>query len=247
MIRKDVKMNIQLAYFYHDLCNLYGDSGNVLILAHLLRQQGINVSVDRLTVDEPKKIENYDWIYIGSATERGLLIALMDLRKYRTELSYAIEHGTHILATGNSFELFGQEIRMGKKHYKGLGLLDFSTDYGARIVNDLLIPFPKSPLTGKDFGGKKLVGFENHPGYTTGSREKAFLDTKDRKEGVVKNHFIGTYTIGPLLVRNPFLLAEYAESLIFRKDPDFQIKPWDLHLADASYAASLKELEQHFG
>ena len=226
-MKKDNK--IRLGFFYYDLCNLYGDSGNVMILVHHLEAQGAKVIVDRLTVDEPKKIEKYDWIYMGSATDRGLLLALMDLRKYKTALAYAIEHGTHILATGNSFELFGKELRMGSKLYHGLGLLDFSTKYGPRIVNDLMEPY---------------IGFENHPGVTVESKEAPFVDLDDRKEGVVRNNFIGTYTVGPLLVRNPAFLRSYVEAILRKKDPDFEIKPMDLHLEQAVYEASVEELSK---
>ncbi len=222
-------LTIKIGYFYHDLLNLYGDSGNVMILKYHLEQQGVRVNLDRLTVEEPKNIASYDLIYMGSGTERGLLLALMDLRKYRSELATAIDSGTHILATGNSFELFGKNLLMGKKHYHGLGLLDFSTLYGARIVNDLAL----------DLQGNTLLGFENHPGTTIESKEEAFIDTAERKEGVKKNHFLGTYTIGPLLVRNPFLLKEYVTDLILTKDPGFALKDFDLHMEEAAYRMSL--------
>ena len=238
---------IRIGYFYYDLLNLYGDSGNVTILEHHLKEQGFTVSVDRLTVDEPKKITDYDLIYMGSGTERALLLALMDLRKYKTPLSYTIEHGTFILATGNSFELFGKEIRMGRKVYAGLGLLDFSSKYGARIVHDLCLPYSGpifDDVAENVSSDNTLVGFENHPGTTVESTEKPFLDTKDRKEGVIRNHLIGTYTIGPLLVRNPFLCRELVQSLISSKDPEFTLKEADYTLEEQAYSSSLKFMQE---
>ena len=235
---------IRIGFFYHDLCNLYGDSGNVMILAQKLEQQGFHVTVDRLTVEEPKKIESYDVIYMGGATERGLLLALMDLRKYKTPLTYAISHGTHILATGNSFELFGKKIIMGRRVYRGLGLLDFSSHYGRRIVNDLFLDGVTFPFGNTGDEMKKFIGFENHSGSTVDSREKLFIDTEKRKEGVVREHFLGTYTVGPLLVRNPDFLKSYVESVIRRKEPSFEMKPMDLHLEEAAYQASVTELSQ---
>ena len=246
--QKTTSNKIRIGYFYYDLLNLYGDSGNVTILEHHLREQGFNVSVDRLTVDEPKKITDYDLIYMGSGTERALLLSLMDLRKYKTPLAYAIEHGTYILATGNSFELFGKEIRMGRKVYAGLGLLDFSSRYGARIVHDLCLPYsgPTFETNGQNntSSTNTLVGFENHPGTTVESTEKPFLETKDRKEGVVHNHLIGTYTIGPLLVRNPFLCRELVQNLIISKNPEFELKEADYSLEDAAYSSSLQFMRE---
>ena len=247
------KDKIHIGYFYYDLLNLYGDSGNVTILEHHLREQGFAVSVDRLTVDEPKKITDYDLIYMGSGTERALLLALMDLRKYKTPLSYAIEHGTFILATGNSFELFGKEIRMGRKVYAGLGLLDFSSEYGARIVHDLCLPYSGSTFgntagetpTSRPLGtANTLVGFENHPGSVVELKEKPFVRIDDRTEGVIKNNFLGTYTIGPLLVRNPFLCRELVQNLIHAKYPQFSMKEADYTLEEQAYNASLKFMKE---
>ena len=227
-------MKLKLGFFYYDLMNLYGDSGNVTILAHHLAKQGIEVTVDRLSLSDPKDIASYDWIYMGSGIERSMILALTDIRKYKDQFAEAIENGTHILATGNSFELFGKEIRMPSKSYKGLGLLDFSTEYKIRTVHDLLIPY----------GEHQLVGFENHSGQTIENNETPFLSGEDRTEGVKKKNLIGTYTIGPLLVRNPFFLKEYMESILKKKEPSYQMKPMDLALEDAAYASSLKAMTE---
>jgi len=227
-------MKMKLGYFYYDLLNLYGESGNVRILEHHLREQGIDVKVDYLSLEDPKDISSYDWIYIGCGVERSLILALTDIKKYRDAFADAISGGTHILATGNSFELFGREIRMPSKTYKALGLLSFATEYKTRTVHDLLLPY----------GKQTLVGFENHSGATVESEEARFIDTEERKEGVRKNHFLGTYTIGPLLVRNPFFLKTYMEELIHRKDPGFVLNPMDMELENAAYETAVETLNQ---
>ena len=223
-------MKLKLGFFYYDLMNLYGDSGNVTILAHHLAKQGIEVTVDRLSLSDPKDIASYDWIYMGSGIERSMILALTDIRKYKDQFAEAIENGTHILATGNSFELFGKEIRMPSKSYKGLGLLDYSTEYKIRTVHDLLIPY----------GEHQLVGFENHSGVTVENKETPFLRSEDRQEGVTKNHFTGTYTVGPLLVRNPFLCRELVKNLILTKDPNYPLTEGDYTVEEEAYANSLK-------
>ena len=223
-------MKLKLGFFYYDLLNLYGDSGNVRALAYHLKEQGVDVQVDRLTLEDPKDIASYDWIYMGCGIERSLILALTDIKKYKDALAAAIDNGTYILATGNSFELFGQEIRMPNKIYRCLGLLDFSTEYRSRTVHDLLLPY----------GDHQLVGFENHSGVTVESNETPFLQSEDRKEGVTKNHFTGTYTVGPLLGRNPFLCRELVSNLILAKDPGFRLKDSDYTVEEEAYANSLK-------
>lgn len=225
-------MKMKLGFFYHDLLNLYGESGNVKALAYHLKEQGIDVTIDLLTLEDPKDIASYDWIYMGCGIERSLVLALKDAMKYREEFRKAIEGGTFILATGNSFELFGREIRMPKKSYRALDLLSFSTEYKVRTVSDLLVPYADHPL----------VGFENHSGATMDSEETPFIDTDSRKEGVTKNHFIGTYMIGPLLVRNPHFLQAYLKELILSKDPKFKIRPVKMTMEESAYLTSVNEL-----
>lgn len=223
-------MKLKLGFFYYDLLNLYGDSGNVRALAYHLNEQGVEVQVDRLTLDDTKDIASYDWIYMGCGIERSLILALTDLKRYRDAFAAAIDNGTYILATGNSFELFGHEIRMPNRIYRCLELLDFSTEYRARTVHDLLLPY----------GDHQLVGFENHSGITVDNHETPFLQSDNRAEGVTRNHFTGTYTVGPLLVRNPFLCRELAGNLILAKNPDFRLKDGDYTVEEEAYANSLK-------
>lgn len=232
--KKEGRLRISIGYFYYDLLNLYGDSGNVRALAYHLREQGVDVTVHRLTLEDPKEIASYDWIYMGCGIERSLILALTDIRKYKEAFQKALDDGTYILATGNSFELFGKEIRMPNRTYPCLGLLDFSTEYKARTVHDLLLPY----------GEHQLMGFENHSGVTVENHEKPFLTSDDRMEGVTKNHFTGTYTVGPLLVRNPFLCRELVKNLILTKDPSFRLLEGDYTQEEEAYANSLKWMQE---
>ena len=53
-----------------------------------------------------------------------------------------------------------------------------------------------------------LIGFMN-TGSTNDNKKENFLkniNNTDENEGIIYKHFIGTYLIGPLLVRNPELL-----------------------------------------
>ncbi len=222
-------MKLKLGYFYHDLLNLYGDSGNIKALDWHLREQGIETTIDYLSLEDPKDIESYDFIYMGSGIERYLVLALKDAMKYKAGFKAAIENGVYILATGNSFEIFGSEIRMPSRSYPGLGLLSFATEYKTRTVHDLILPYRDHPL----------VGFENHSGSTVDNEETPFLSTESRTEGVVKNHFTGTYTIGPLLVRNPYICESLVHDLILQKDPKFHFRKADYTVERKAYSASL--------
>ena len=59
-------MKIIIGYLYHDLMNLYGDSGNVKALTYHLKEQGAEVEVRTFTVGDPKdfKVRRGLWTWL---------------------------------------------------------------------------------------------------------------------------------------------------------------------------------------
>ena len=154
-------------------------------------------------------------MFIGSATERNQKVALNYLQSYKDNIKTALDNGTVILATGNSFEMFGQSVTDcdGTKH-EGLSFFPYETVEGKeRIVTDSL-------CTTLQCGGD-IIGFVNKASLTTGATSPLF-DVKqgsgngkdDNKEGVHYGNFYGTHLIGPVLIRNPQLCEYFADMLI---------------------------------
>lgn len=184
-------MKITLGYLYHDLMNLYGDSGNVKALVYHLKEQGAEVEVKGFTLGDPKDFADCDMLYVGSGTERTQDLALQDMKKDPAPFLEFIQSGRPVLATGNALELFGQN---------GIDAFDYKAEYTGRVVKDVQT---KWPLTESD-----IIGFENHAGHVDGMGD-FFMD----------GDFLGTYIIGPILVRNPELCKYFAHKLIDAKDP----------------------------
>ena len=90
-------------HLYHDLMNLYGESGNVRALARHLSDQGFQVVVDRKSVGDEIDFSQYGFVDIGSGTERNQKVALHDLMRYRDVLEERINQGGVFFLTGNSF------------------------------------------------------------------------------------------------------------------------------------------------
>ena len=57
--------------------------GNVSILKKSLEDQGFEVVLDKKTIGEDVNVEDYDFIFIGSGTERNLDVVLNDIKKYK--------------------------------------------------------------------------------------------------------------------------------------------------------------------
>ena len=206
---------MRIIHLFADLCNLYGDYGNVCALKRALENKGQNVEIEYQSIDDAIDISGADFVFIGSATERNQKVALEYLQGYKDNIKTALDNGTVILATGNSFEIFGQSVTDcdGVKH-EGLSFFPYETIEGKeRIVTDSLCD---TSLCGGD-----IIGFVNKASLTTGATSPLF-DIKqgsgngkdDSQEGVHYGNFYGTHLIGPVLIRNPQLCEYFADILI---------------------------------
>ena len=200
---------------YHDLMNLYGDWANVAALKRAFSERGHSVIVDKKSVGDDVDFCAYELVYIGSGTERSQRVCMNDLERYRDTLAGYIEDGMHVLATGNSHELFGRTIKGAfGEPYEALGLLDFETvQENSRTVGDCVCK--------ASFLQEKLIGFINRAGgRQEGDIERPFLlelgpgvNNKPMAEGIRYKNLLGTYMTGPILVRNPPLLRCIADML----------------------------------
>ena len=234
---------IRVLHLYHDLMNLYGDWANVAILVRTLAALGPGAVTDYKSVDDEIGFDSYDFVFIGSGTERSQRACMRDLERHAEYLNRQIEAGLHILATGNSHELFGRAITDASgKRFKTLGLLDFETvQQDSRVTGDCVYRASFLP------GG--LIGFINRAGGgQQGSVERPFrlemgpgADGKENKEGIIYQNLLGTYMTGPVLVRNPPLLRHIV-SLLY---PGFGELPADdpfFYYQEAAYQMALSEL-----
>ena len=84
-------MEINILHLYYDLLNLYGENGNIKALKKHLEEQNIKVNIEFLTLNDKIDFKKYDFVYIGSGTEKNLNLALKDLIKYKKSIKEYIE------------------------------------------------------------------------------------------------------------------------------------------------------------
>lgn len=232
-------MKITIAHLYYDLLNLYGECGNVRILKKILEEQNVDVVVKFLTVDDKLNFEDYDFVYMGMGIEDNLKIANKHLKKYKKDIQKYIEDGKYFICTGNSYELFGKEIAFESEIIKTLGIFD----YKSKIIEERKI----MEISAKtDMIDKELIGFMN-TGSTNDNKKENFLkniNNIDENEGIIYKHFIGTYLIGPLLVRNPELLKLIVKQIIKEKDSKYRLKKINLDFLEKAYNDCLERRKQ---
>lgn len=232
-------MKITIAHLYYDLLNLYGECGNVRILKKILEEQNVDVVVKFLTVDDKLNFEDYDFVYMGMGIEDNLKIANKHLKKYKKDIQKYIEDGKYFICTGNSYELFGKEIAFESEIIKTLGIFD----YKSKILEERKI----MEISAKtDMIDKELIGFMN-TGSTNDNEKENFLkniNNTDENEGIIYKNFIGTYLIGPLLVRNPELLKLIVKKIIKEKDSKYRLKKINLDFLEKAYNDCLERRKQ---
>ena len=204
---------MKILHLYHDLMNLYGEYANISALSKILNENGVSHIVEKKSLEDDFKANDYDFIFIGAGTEENQKIALANLIDKKEEIAQFIENGKIFLATGNAFEMFGSKIETPQGLFEGLGIFDFKTvqQNKERLTADAVFRFGE---------GMELVGFINKSGYTSGIETPLFKvlmglgnEEKSKVEGVRKNNFFGTQLTGPVLVKNPHFLKYIAEIL----------------------------------
>ena len=228
-------MKITIGHLYHDILNLYGESGNILALKYALEKQGVEVVVKELTITDELDFSSLDFVYMGCGTEKNQLIALEHLKKYASIISQSILSNKMFLVTGNSIELFGSHITNCDKDIETLGIFNYYTEKtNNRLVAECVFKNDKI--------NDLILGFENHQGITKNVDTSLFTvikgygDSQDQgHEGYKHNRFYGTYLLGPILARNPFLLEHLVKKLITSKDKDFIFKPFELDIQQMAH------------
>ena len=209
---------MKLLHLYHDLMNLYGDYANVSAVKRILEKSGEEVTVDKMSLGDHAVLSDYDFIFIGSGTEKNQKIALSDLLQYQNELKEYIEAGKVLLMTGNSFEMLGRSITDGSgKEYTSLGFFKFESieKSGMRTTTDVICAasFLDHPLVGFINKSSEVFGIDSSPFHIqlgVGNSED------DLNEGIRYKNFFGTHLTGPVLMKNPHFLIEIATLILGR-------------------------------
>lgn len=214
---------IKIAHLYYDIMNLYGENANVRFLKKKLEDQGIKVEVYFLSLEDKFELNNYDFIYIGSGTENDEELVRENILQYKDDFKEIIDKGTYVLVTGNAFELMGKEIQYLDGSIKPcLNISEFITkEEEFRTMED---EYYYCSLI-----DKKILGFQNHAHVIEDERANLFSVIKGSGynpstiiEGIHKNNFFGTYLIGPLLVRNPYLTDYIVKNICKNNDVTYK-------------------------
>lgn len=219
---------IRILHLFPKRLSLYGEYGNVAVLAKTLRDLGHPVEV--LSYEEGDlSFENVDMVYIGAGTEEGIWEANRLLLPNKDGVKKAVSDGIYFLATGNAMALFGKSLTFDGQDALALEVFDYTTQMTAkkRYLGDALA---------KDGSGNLYVGFINTGCVYTGTDKPVMElllgkslgnDKASPAEGYREGNFFGTQLIGPVLTKNPHLLSTFVAALTgqdYTPDPESNLQ-----------------------
>ena len=222
-----------IVHLYPREMNIYGDTGNVLVLRRRLEWRGLSSRVVPVQVGDPLPTDT-DLILGGGGQDAAQGEIGRDFVRRGPELRAMADDGVVMLAICGTYQMLGHEfITQEGRSIKGVGVLDVVTRGKAeRLIGNNFVDTPEAG---------RLVGYENHSGMTELGAGVAPLGRTqagrgnngvDRTEGAVRDNVIGTYLHGPVLAKSPRFADNLLRRALQRRGLPDDLEPLDDSLAE---------------
>ena len=219
---------LTLVHLYPREMNIYGDTGNVLVLRRRLEWRGLPVNVVPVSVGDPLPAAA-DILLGGGGQDAAQGEIGADFAARGAELRAMADDGVVMLTICGSYQMLGHEfVTQEGRRIAGVGVLDVTTQgQPVRLIGNNYVD---TPDTGR------LVGYENHSGLTTlgpGARPLGATQSgrgnngKDGTEGAVRDNVIGTYLHGPVLAKSPRFADDLLRRAYDRRGDAVELEPLD--------------------
>lgn len=209
--------SLTIVHLYPKEMNIYGDTGNRLVLEKRAEWRGLDVQVKLVGVGDAIPGEA-DIIIGGGGQDAGQGKIQDDLQAKATQLRQMTEDNVVMLMICGMYQLFGRRfVTHEGEEIKGIAIFPLETVGGNnRMIGNTVYDTP--------FG--EVVGYENHSGVTTLDDPSLAFGTvtkgdgnngQDGTEGCQVQNVFGTYSHGPVLVKNPKFADELLHLALIRK------------------------------
>ena len=213
--------------------NIYGDTGNVVVLRQRLHWRGLPVDVVAVGVGDDLPHDT-DILLGGGGQDAAQGEIGADFATRAAQLRAMADDGAVMLAICGTYQMLGHEfVTQEGQRIAGTGVLDVVTHgQPERLIGNNWVD---------TLDAGRLVGYENHSGLTElGPGVRALGRTepgrgnngRDRTEGAVRDNVIGTYLHGPVLAKSPRFADDLIHRALRRRGEDTELEPLDDSLAE---------------
>lgn len=241
---------INVCWMYHNIMDLYGDKGNMMVLKARCQARGIQCVIHTLAIGQPCDFCAFDLLFLGGGADREQVLLMEDLLPRREALQKAMEQGVMIVLICGGYQLFGQYyIAADDTKIEGLKFFDYYTEAGNdyhRCIGNIAI---RAQLDDQEV---TIVGFENHGGKTRQVKQPLGRvlsgygnNGEDHWEGFYNGQVLATYMHGPLFPKNPEVVDFVIYRCLKKQDPSFsrsQLIALDDRWENAARAVMLKRM-----
>ena len=182
--------SLTLTHLYPDHLNLYGDTGNLIVLKRRCQWRGIDCTIQPLCMGDRPKPGETDLYFMGGGQDNDQVAVVEDFHQLKADTIKAdTEAGVVFLGVCGGYQLMGNTFLMGNgQETPGLGIINVNTkapgtEVKQRCIGNLVAEIPAamyqeiqslyanpqaadSQTSESQIIPKTLVGFENHSGQT---------------------------------------------------------------------------------
>jgi CobQ-like glutamine amidotransferase family enzyme len=218
---------LKLVHLYPREMNIYGDTGNVVVLCKRLEWRGLSATVVPIHVGDPLPADA-DIVLGGGGQDAAQGEIGRDFVAKGATLRALADDGVVMLTICGSYQLLGHEfLTKDGERIPGVGVLDVVTRGSeTRLIGNNHVV--------TEWG--TMVGFENHSGLTELGADVRPLgraatgrgnNGADQTEGAVKGNVFGTYLHGPVLAKSPEFADELLRRAYARRGENADLEPLD--------------------
>ena len=201
---------ISVTHLYPKEMNLYGDTGNRIVLEQRMKWRGIPYRVHLISEGDVIP-ESTDILLGGGGQDASQGSIEKDFLSKQDSLDRLVDKGTVVLMICGMYQMLGRKFVTSEGvEIEGLDILPLETRAeSGRLIGNISV----------DMDGMVLVGYENHSGRTyldPGAMPLAKVlrgkgnNDADMTEGCRYKNVFGSYMHGPLLSKN----TDFADLLI---------------------------------
>lgn len=238
-------MKIKLTYLYPDLCGLYGDRGNAMAIKRLCEKLNLSLQIDRVNdIGDRIDFDHTDLMLLSPGELSTFPNIVEDLKANIEALKAYIESGGYFFAIGSSACVFAKRVnRINRPSYQGLDIGYFDCQERKSIYGDDLIFTCEMVNQKREVSSSQIQTVDilaSHQSQRFGKIVYGYGNHHNTDEGIRYKNLIITNALGPLFVKNPWILLDVIADIVQKKGEKLDTSKINFFLEKKSFEVSKK-------